>query len=140
MKNKVVYSLFQATYGIVMNVIGFIVFIILTLAGNKPERFGNTVFVRVGHNWGGVTLGCFIFVCDNAVYSLVRHEYGHTYQNIIFGPLFPFLVGIPSAIRYWYREYLVRAKKKKYKDLPDYESIWFEGQATKLGKKYTESI
>jgi hypothetical protein len=48
----------------------------------------------------------------------------------------PFLVAIPSFIRYWYRELLVRSGEKKYADLPDYDSVWFEGWATKLGKKY----
>lgn len=64
------------------------------------------------------------------------HEWGHGIQNIILGPLMPFLVAIPSCIRYWYRELLVRSGEKKYADLPDYDSIWFEGWATKLGKKY----
>ena len=48
----------------------------------------------------------------------------------------PFLVSIPSAMRYWYREYLVRKKKKLHSELPPYDSIWFEGWATKLGDKY----
>lgn len=43
----------------------------------------------------------------------------------------PFLVAIPSCIRYWYRELLVRSGEKKYADLPDYDSVWFEGWATK---------
>ena len=37
---------------------------------------------------------------------LIRHEGGHGIQNIIFGVLMPFLVSIPSFIRYWYRKHL----------------------------------
>ena len=39
-------------------------------------------------------------------------------------------------IRYWYRELIVRSGKKKYSELPDYDSIWFEGWATRLGEKH----
>jgi hypothetical protein len=54
-------------------------------------------------------------------------------QNLIWGPLFPFVIAIPSAIRYWYRE-LKYYRKGLYPDT-DYDSIWFEGQATKWGNK-----
>ena len=43
----------------------------------------------------------------------------------------PFVICIPSAARYWYREYLWHFNKEKYRKLPPYDSIWFEGQATK---------
>ena len=119
-----------------MNVVGGIVFLVLLITGHKVHRIQNAFYIMAGKDWGGLTLGCFIIVDDEPTKHILTHEYGHTYQNIIFGPLFPFLVGIPSAIRYWYREYLVRKKGKRYKDLPDYESIWFEGQATKLGARF----
>ena len=62
---------------------------------------------------------------------MLYHESGHGIQNLLFGPLMPFVVSIPSAIRYWYREYLMKVKKIKCWNLPDYDSIWFEGTATK---------
>ena len=46
-----------------------------------------------------------------------------------------FVIVIPSATRYWYRNWAL-AKGKK---LPDYDAIWFEGSATKIGAKYRES-
>ncbi len=52
------------------------------------------------------------------------------------GFFMPFIVSIPSAVRYWYREYLVRDGKKLSWELPPYDSIWFEGWATALGTKY----
>ena len=45
----------------------------------------------------------------------------------------PFVICIPSAIRYWYRE-LKYYRKGLYPET-DYDSIWFEGQATKWGNK-----
>lgn len=43
---------------------------------------------------------------------------------------------ILRRIRYWYRELIIRSGKKKYSDLPDYDAIWFEGWATRLGEKH----
>lgn len=65
-----------------------------------------------------------------------QHESGHGLQNIMLGVLMPFLVSIPSMIRCWYRELIIRSGKKKYSDLPDYDAIWFEGWATRLGEKH----
>ena len=48
----------------------------------------------------------------------------------------PFVICIPSAIRYWYREFIWHCNKEKFNKLPEYDAIWFEGQATKWGKKY----
>jgi hypothetical protein len=45
-----------------------------------------------------------------------------------------FVVSLPSLIRYHYRNYLIKSGKKKESDLPPYGDIWFEKQATELGK------
>lgn len=44
------------------------------------------------------------------------------------------VIGIPSFIRLRYRERMYR----RFEDiiLPSYDSIWFEGQATRWGEKY----
>lgn len=132
---KVLFWFWQFTWGILDNLLGVIVFLILILK-HKPKRFHEMIYFEVGKNWGGVNFGWVAVVCRNPTDHLLRHEHGHFIQNLIFGPLFWFIVAIPSAIRYWYREYLTRVKDKKYSDLPDYDSIWFEGQATKFGYKY----
>ncbi len=63
------------------------------------------------------------------------HEFGHTVQNCLFGPLFPFLVAIPSATRYWLREIFPN------KEWGPYDGAWFEDAATQCGDyiiKYLE--
>lgn len=72
--------------------------------------------------------------------SCIPHEYGHSIQVMIWGPLWLFVVAIPSVIRFWYREWYY---KHKYfttrKSLPPYDSIWFEGQATRWGNRAFEN-
>lgn len=134
--NKYLYWFLSLTWGLPMTLIGFLVSAVLLLMGYKPKRFGYTFYFEVGKNWGGLELGAIFLISKGEPLETKQHEHGHGIQNLWWGPLMPFVVSIPSACRYWYREYLVRSGKKKYYELPDYDSIWFEGQATRLGKKY----
>lgn len=139
------YWLLQLTWGCITTIIGFLVtiFCIIFLKG-KPHKNGFSYIVEIGNNWGGLELGAFA-LCSN--YSISnpkwyehtrRHEFGHSLQNIIFGPLYIFVVGIPSAIRYWYN---VIAESKGKRFASDwYDSIWFEGTATKWGTKIVNYI
>lgn len=60
---------------------------------------------------------------------LDTHEFGHTFQNCLLGPLFPFVVAIPSATRYWIQEFRSRAGKQN----PPYDGVWFEDAASQCG-------
>lgn len=124
--NKVLYIFLQCTWGILMNIIGGLVILILICIGKKPHIFHNCVYVVLPGNWGGLELGTFFIVSERASSRTYLHESGHALQNIIWGPLFLFVIGIPSAIRYWYREL-------RHITIPSYDSIWFEGQATYFG-------
>lgn len=124
------------TWGFLMTLAGLLVAVVLIVTGHKPQHFHHFVYFTVGSGWGGFSLGGFIVVSKDATPATLRHECGHGLQNIMLGVLMPFLVSIPSCVRYWYREYLIRSGKKQYHQLPDYDSIWFEGWATSLGNKY----
>lgn len=128
------FYLLQFTWGILMNIIGILVFIPLILTGHLPRRYGLSFYIEIGEDWGGLELGFLFLVCKDPGTYLLTHEAGHGIQNIIFGPLYPFLVGIPSAVRYWYRE--LKYYKKGLEPKTDYYDIWFEKQASDLGEKY----
>lgn len=87
-----------------MSTIGLIVGLALTITGHLPKVFHGRLYWEVGKNWGGLDLGCFFVCSKGSSVSLKQHEAGHGLQNIIFGPFFPFIIGIPSALRYWLRE------------------------------------
>ena len=132
---RILFYIISFTWGGIMTAIGLVV-LLVTLPFGKFGIYHGRIYKRIGKNWGGVELGCF-FLCDNSADEyILAHESGHGLQNCLWGPLMPFVICIPSAIRYWYREYLWRCKKEKFNKLPDYDAIWFEGQATKWGKKY----
>ena len=130
---KFFYWLLSLTWGLPMTLIGFIVSLVLLITGHKPHRFGYTFYFKVGKNWGGLELGALFITDANPSKHTLYHEHGHGFQNLWWGPLFPFVIGIPSAIRYWYRELHYWRKGK----VPPtrYDDMWFEGQATALGEQ-----
>lgn len=148
----ILFYLLSLTWGIIMTLLGIVVALGLLIAGHKPHLFHHYIYFKVGKNWGGFECGP-IFVTDSTpTLHTKQHEAGHGIQNIIFGPLMPFIVSIPSMIRYWYRELQERKWKKKldkkkityreyydwYRSVPSYSSIWFEHHADNLGKRYRD--
>lgn len=126
----------QFTWGIVMNIAGFFTLLTAWIIGEKIGYCDKHIYIysRYCHN-AAFSLGIFIIMGEDCE-SCAPHEAGHGLQNIMFGPLMPFIVSIPSVIRFWYREYAARNGKV----LLPYDSIWFEGMATNLGKKYYPNL
>ena len=125
---KKLFYLFNFTWGIIMNIIGAVGAGVMLAAGKQPFHHAGSITFRIGKNWGGVSLGIFSFVCEDASEHTLNHEFGHAVQNALYGPLFPFIVAIPSAIRYW----KIRLGKLV---VENYDDAWFEGQATEWGTK-----
>lgn len=85
---------------------------------------GAIVFIK-RKSCGSVTLGSYIFLSPRATDTTVRHEWGHTRQSLILGPLYLIVIGIPSII--WAATHKSIAPNKPYD--------WFytESTANKLG-------
>ena len=67
--------------------------------------FGGRLMRRVGRvrivSWrfsSGVSLGWYCFVPLNAPLAMINHEYGHTRQSFMLGPLYLVIIGLPSLI------------------------------------------
>lgn len=133
MKNKASFYTLSFTWGIIMTVIGLISAFALICAGYTPKRWGGCIYFNVGKNWGGVSLGIVFITDERDSTSTKNHEFGHSIQNCRYGLLMPFIVCIPSFIRYWYREIRIR---KGLKNETPYSAIWFEHEADVLGEKY----
>lgn len=134
MKSKIAYHILSWTWGLPMTLIGYIVALVLRLMGYTPFKWGGSTYFMVGKNWGGVELGQIFVVDDSPTEYILNHEFGHSIQNCYFGFLFPFIVAIPSAVRYWYRRAVVKFGIKAQDELPGYYDIWFEKQASELGQ------
>lgn len=137
--SKKAWTLLSYTWGLPMSLVGLVAASFLKACGCDEEDNIYGKVIRVGHNWGGVNLGPVSIVCQEAGRYTLNHEFGHSVQNCYFGFLYPFIVAIPSALRYWDRRYKVEVEHVPAEVLPPYDSIWFEGNATSTGNKYYEA-
>ena len=138
-KNPRYYPLFwliSLTWGALSTIPGLLLALALILCGKKPRRVGPLLYFRVGKHWGGCELGA-VFIRDTTSTEHVTwHEAGHSIQTLMFGPLMIPLISAPSFLRYHYRNLVKKIIPAKYQKLPPYDAIWFEGWATRLGKRY----
>ena len=97
------YWLVSLTWGGLMTWTGAFIALAMLLSRHAPKKLGPNVYFEVGLGWGGMEYGAFFFVARDASERTRLHEAGHGIQNLVLGPLMPFLVCIPSALRYWMR-------------------------------------
>lgn len=140
-KNKKLYYLIQFTWGLNTNILGFIGFIICKFIFNwEITKYYNNIIISPKNKKinAGLSLGIFLFIDKDADEFLKQHEYGHSIQNLIFGEFFLLLIGIPSLIRCWYYNLIINKLKLYTKEKYNYYSIWFERDASTLGKRAIE--
>ena len=129
--HRILYYILSYTWGILTTLFGLAVTLALLCAGKKPTAYHWIYYFRVGSDyWGGFSAGSTFLRDQRSADSAINpHEFGHTFQNTLFGPFAIFISYIPSIIRYWTRE----AQSKKGESLPPYDSVWFEASATDAG-------
>ena len=151
--HAVAYWVIHAIWGFPTFIIGCFVALYMLITNRKPKVFGYAVYFESKLLKGcGFEAGPFFVVsqdCANNL-SLKQHEHGHGIQTLWWGPLMLFVISIPSAVRFHYRNIVYKWQTKRFwkgkitrtqyaewvRKIPPYESIWFEKQATKLGEKY----
>lgn len=112
-KKLLLMYLLSFTWGFIITSIGAILALCLLITKHKPKLYNGYVhFSILNSNWGGMSFGPFIFTDTEPSNQLLNHECGHSIQNIILGPFMPFIVSIPSAVRYWLRTF--KTIKGKY--------------------------
>ncbi len=142
MKN-ILYCIWQCTWGILQSLLGFFVF----LCNLKCRHYlYHGAVVTEWDDKSSVSLGMFVFVTkepyfyeklkneykiDELSSRLLVHEYGHTIQSLILGPLYLIVIGIPSTL-WGFLPFCARARKEK-----QISYFWFftEKWANVLGEK-----
>lgn len=108
----------------------------LVLIRRKHFIYGGCVATE-WHRPESASVGLFIFVSDKMTGryrdEVIVHEYGHTFQSLILGPLYPFIVSIPSALWCMLPVCIKRREKKNI----SYYAFYTERWANRLGMKAT---
>ena len=89
------YVLCQCTWGLLQTVVGAV--LCLTCRGCQ-RTFHRGAVVTQWRREEGLSLGLFIFVPQDGGERLLSHEYGHTLQSLLLGPLYLLVIGLPSVI------------------------------------------
>ncbi len=125
-----VYGLIQCTWGGLQTVLGLLLF--LRYVSSPHEWYHGAVHTRWNVD-GGISLGLFIFTPDREeewCRRMVIHEYGHTWQSLMLGPLYLPVIGLPSIV--WERSGWCRRQRKE-RHIP-YSWFYTERWADSLGE------
>jgi len=89
---------------LLQNILGFIVALV-TDAKREERNVNNTNYIiyisrRFNKSWSGVSLGDYVIFASSrcANITAIKHEYGHQKQSLYLGPLYLFVIGIPSVL------------------------------------------
>lgn len=87
-------AIWQVAWGLPQNVLGLM--LCLALRGPRQRHRFRAAFVTEWSINAGFTTGMFIFVPRGCPRQLLLHEYGHTLQSLILGPLYLPVIALPS--------------------------------------------
>ena len=75
------------------------------MSPGKTGRFCDAEVLLSARMWGGISLGRYIILSDRMDHPVhARHEWGHTRQSRMLGPLYLPVIGIPSLLwALWWR-------------------------------------
>lgn len=142
---RILYCIWQCTWGILQSTLGAVVCL---LHIRDKHYFYHGAIVTEWKNSSSVSLGMFVFITKEPYFyeklsneytmgelsqRLLVHEYGHTIQSLILGPLYLIVMGIPSTV--W--GFLPSLNKKRKDQQISYFAFFTESWANHLGEKVT---
>jgi len=142
-KHHWLYYILAITWGIFLTIFGIIITIFLFILkcfnwkNIKFNKYYWVYLVKIGKYWGGLETGLMFVRDSTSTESVSEHEFGHSFQNCLFGP-FQIIWSLTSVARYWYRELKYERKGKACPT--NYDSYWLEDSASQCGKFVVEYL
>ncbi|MBR0085918.1 MAG: hypothetical protein IJL97_05125 [Lachnospiraceae bacterium] len=138
---KLLNTIIQFTWGLPQNLLGLALYLKYK---NRPHHRFRDAVVTEWDREGSMSLGTFIFLekgsmperhfkPDRITRDLLTHEYGHTVQSLMLGPLYLPVIGVPSFI--WCNVPLFQ-KLRSSKNISYYKA-YPEAWADRLGGRTT---
>lgn len=107
------------------HIVGLI--LLLFIKGEVKHKFNGINYYFYDPFPGGISLGNYMIIGETWSQT-IKHEYGHSIQSRMLGPLYLFIVGIPSLIWAWLYGPIIKPTKNGY------YKFYTEKWADKLGK------
>lgn len=122
-----IFKLILSFYEMIQNIIGYVEFKTYDL--KIDHRFKTCNIVYINH-FDSHVLGKWVFInpeTDDKI--ILRHEYGHRIQSYILGPLYIFVIYIPSYLHYiWF-------SNQNKENWDEYYNFFTEKSANELSRK-----
>ena len=128
---QLLYTILQLVWGLPQTLFGFAVFLRWRSA---PHSRYHGAIVTEWKKRTGLSLGLFLFVPEGTGgKDFLVHEYGHSIQSLVLGPLYLLVIGLPSAV--WCNLPCCGTLRKRKRI--SYQSFFTERSANKWGEKVT---
>lgn len=122
------FRLLQWTWGFPQTLLGFVYTGMLRLAGWRSRPYEGAIAVYHRSRHGYVSLGMYFTFPGDLDIHTAAHEYGHSLQSAILGPLYLLVIGIPSIL------WAGLGQRYRRRTGANYYSFYTERWADKLGK------
>ena len=100
MVGRLIYYFLQCTWGLILNLIGGVIWLYLHLKGAEGFRYHNAI-VTYWDRESSMAIGLFVFLEKDLGQQEARilyHEYGHTFQSAWLGTFYLPVIAIPSLV------------------------------------------
>ena len=125
------FRLWQWFWGLPQNLLGFL--LMLYLRKDRRSEYRGCIITH-WRNTGSMSLGMFLFLGNDKDPQVLVHEYGHTIQSMILGPLYLPVMGLPSFL--WCN--LAACRKLRKEKGISYYRFYPESTANFLGRMVTK--
>ena len=132
---RLLYIVWQYTWGLLQNLAGGTIYAFYRLRGCPHFAYQGALAVIWPVRSGSMSLGRFLFLHESyrpGDRALLAHEYGHTIQSLILGPLYLFVIGLPSLL--WAG--LPVFQRRRHDRHVSYYSFYPEKWANSLGARF----
>ena len=127
----ILFRIWQIIWGLPQTLLGFLIYLVNL---RQPHEKYRGCIVTHWKQRGSMGLGMFLFLGENPCPETLVHEYGHSIQSMILGPLFLPVMGLPSFL--WCNiPYFRKMRRDKgvsyYVFYPEKSADWLGSLATK---------
>lgn len=130
------YRLWQWVWGLPQTLAGALVTLVCC---RRPHFWYQGAYVTIWPLASSMSLGMFLFLCDGWTprqQRLLAHEYGHTIQSLLLGPLYLPVIGLPSFLWAGFRPAVRLREQRKLPYSWLYTESWADRNGAKYAKKY----
>ena len=132
---RLLYIVWQYTWGLLQNLAGGTIYSFYRLRGCPHFAYQGALAVIWPVRSGSMSLGRFLFLHESyrpGDRALLAHEYGHPIPSLILGPLYLFVIGLPSLL--WAG--LPVFQRRRHDRHVSYYSFYPEKWANALGARF----